>query len=248
MLAAGVGNRLLAGRATHEADHPPKVLLRFGGRTLLSRHISALRAAGVERLTIVTGYRAADIESAIVAEGAAEFVETIVNPDYHVGSVVSLAAADALGWGGDVLLMDADVLYDPRILDRLVATAHANCFLLDRNFEDGAEPVKLCVRDENLIEFRKKIDVEYDFQGESVGFFRFSAAVAERLFVAARSYAASGRTDEPYEEVIRELLLGAPLGTFGFEDITGLPWIEIDFAEDVARAETEVLPRIDAGL
>ena len=44
--------------------------------------------------------------------------------------------------------------------------------------------------------------------------------------------------------MIRDVLLTSPRGTFAFEDITGLPWIEIDFAADVARAETEILPRI----
>ena len=33
---------------------------------------------------------------------------------------------------------------------------------------------------------------------------------------------------------------------FGFEDISGLPWIEIDFPEDVQRAETAVLPNLIA--
>jgi choline kinase len=27
-------------------------------------------------------------------------------------------------------------------------------------------------------------------------------------------------------------------------DVTGLPWTEIDFAEDLRRAEDEVLPRV----
>jgi choline kinase len=31
---------------------------------------------------------------------------------------------------------------------------------------------------------------------------------------------------------------------FGFEDVTGLPWIEIDFPEDAARATDEILPAI----
>ncbi len=47
-----------------------------------------------------------------------------------------------------------------------------------------------------------------------------------------------------YEEAIRDLLRAVPPGMFGIEDVTGLPWIEIDFPADVARAETEVLPRL----
>jgi len=31
---------------------------------------------------------------------------------------------------------------------------------------------------------------------------------------------------------------------FGYEDVSGLPWIEIDFPEDVERAGAEILPSI----
>ena len=53
-----------------------------------------------------------------------------------------------------------------------------------------------------------------------------------------------GRRQESYEEAIRDVLLTSPRGTFAFEDITGMPWIEIDFAADIERANAEVLPRI----
>jgi choline kinase len=35
-----------------------------------------------------------------------------------------------------------------------------------------------------------------------------------------------------------------PPDTFGIEEVTGFPWIEIDFSEDVTRAKTEILPRL----
>jgi L-glutamine-phosphate cytidylyltransferase len=31
----------------------------------------------------------------------------------------------------------------------------------------------------------------------------------------------------------------------GFERVDGMPWIEIDFPDDVVRAEQDVLPRIE---
>ena len=40
-----------------------------------------------------------------------------------------------------------------------------------------------------------------------------------------------------------ELLARAQVG---FERVDGMPWTEIDFPEDVVRAEREVLPRIEA--
>ena len=169
-----------------------------------------------------------------------------MNPDYRQGSILSLwRTRDELSAGRDIVLMDADVLYGLPLLCRLIKSPIANCFLLDRDFEPGPEPVKLCVRDGRLVEFRKapSPELRYDYAGESVGFFRFSARAAAELAGRTHVYIHEGRAEAPYEEAIRELLLANP-NDFGFEDITGLPWIEIDFPEDLRRAEEEVLPAL----
>ncbi len=38
--------------------------------------------------------------------------------------------------------------------------------------------------------------------------------------------------------------MAEPTGKFVVEDITGLPWVEIDFPEDLEKAETKVLPSL----
>lgn len=244
MLAAGVGSRLRAG--ARESDHPPKVLLEFSGRSLLRRHVDCLRSLGIEELVMVTGYRAADIEAEIGRAGVRDFVRTVHNPDYRQGSVVSLSVAGpAMTGDDDVLLMDADVLYHPRVVACLVETRHANCFLMDREFEGGEEPVKICLRGGEIVEFRKRVSAPFDEQGESVGFFRLSPPVAAAVASAGSRYVVEGRAGEPYEEAIRDVLLASSPGTFGYEDVSGLPWIEIDFPEDVDRAASDVLPRIE---
>lgn len=241
MLAAGVGDRL--GEA---AEKPPKVLLEFAGETLLARHIAILRHAGLRELVLCTGYRAEEIAAGIAAGGARDFVRTIHNPDFREGSMVSLwCAREALAAGGDVLLMDADVLYDHRLIARLIETRHANCFLMDRDIEPGEEPVKLCIKDARIVDFEKKVERAYDFHGESVGFFRFSQGMARRLGAAAEAYVRAGGRTHWYERAIRDLLLESP-DEFGFEEVTGLPWLEIDFPEDITRARREILPRLEA--
>jgi len=116
---------------------------------------------------------------------------------------------------------------------------------MDRDFEDGDEPVKLCLKGGRPVEFRKKASGSYDMVGESVGFFRLAPAVAAALARAAQSYVDAGRLDEPYEEAIRDVLLAGGAGPFGWEDVTGLPWIEIDFPDDVRRAREEIMPCLD---
>ncbi|MGH7002450.1 MAG: NTP transferase domain-containing protein [Alphaproteobacteria bacterium] len=240
ILAAGRGCRLgLVG------EERPKVLLQFGGRTLLQRHIEILEHCGVNDVTVVVGYRADAVRDEIAALGRTRRVTLIENPRYAEGSVVSLWTARAtLTGGGPVLLMDGDVLYDWRLLERLIRSSIANCLLMDRNIEPGDEPVKLCIAQNRIVDFHKRPQQAYDWHGESVGFFRLSAKVAGALSEAAAGYVAHGRHDQEYEEPLRDLILAAPPGMFGFEDISGLPWTEIDFAVDVARARASVLPRL----
>ncbi|MEH1767204.1 phosphocholine cytidylyltransferase family protein [Nostoc sp.] len=242
ILAAGVGRRL-----GKDGQIQPKCLLKFNGKSLLERHLNYLRHYQINQVVITVGYQAQRIQDEIKALGAENWVSTVYNPDYTKGSVISLwTVRQHLAAGDEILLMDADVLCDRRIIERLVKTNIPNSFLLDRDFEPGDEPVKLCVKDNYLVEFRKQValGLVYDLIGESVGFFRFGSAAAQRLANRTEKYVADGRHDEPYEEVIRDLLLETP-EEFGYEDITGLPWLEIDFPQDIQRAQNEILPKIE---
>ncbi len=241
LLAAGIGQRL--GKIS---GNKPKCLLQFDGISLLQRHLIILHHYGITGIIIVTGYQANLIEQEAGKSEAANHIQIIHNPAYEKGSSISmLTGLEALAADNDFLLMDADVLYDHRIIERLIRTGNKNCFLLDRDFEPGEEPVKLCVRNGRLIEFRKKIDdnLHFDYQGESVGFFRFTRDTADRLVQIANEYLQRGEDKQPYEECIRDLLLSNP-DSFGFEDITGLNWIEIDFPDDVGKAKNNILPNI----
>ena len=241
MLAAGIGARL--GFAATEQS--AKILLRFGGKSLLRYHIEILQRQGIDELVLGVGYHHQDIEREIADLGAREFVRTVYNENFDEGNIVTLwTLRDELDCGEPVLLMDADVLYDDNLITRLINSRHQNCFLLDRDFDPGDEPVKLCVRDGKIIEFRKWLSADFDFCGESVGFFKLSAAMAKKLIIQTEHYIRQGRRQEPYEEAIRDVLLTSPRDAFAFEDITDMAWIEIDFAADIERANTDVLPRI----
>lgn len=240
ILAAGIGVRLKPAW-----DERPKALLEFGGRSLLARHLDILATLGVPEVVIAVGYRAEMIEKEIKRLQPACAVRLVENPRFTEGSVVTLwAMRDALTEGGSVLLMDADVLYGTAMLRRLLDAAFPLSLLLDRDLEPGDEPVKICVLDGRIVDFRKIVDTPHDFHGESVGFFKLSEAVARNLAEKTEAYQADGRNDQPYEEAIRDVLLAVEPTQAGFVDITGMPWLEIDFPEDIRRAETEILPSL----
>ena len=240
ILAAGVGSRLGGDKA-----HSPKVMLRFGGQTLLERHLANLRACGVTDIVVATGYRDDLVEAELARLGVDGTVRTRRNPEFRDGSVVTLhSVGDEVAYGGDVILMDADVLCDRRMIERLLQSPHGNCFLLDRDIEADEEPVRLCIRAGRPVEFRKNAEADCDFYGESIGFFRFTAEVAGALVEGAGRYAAQGNRGAPHEEVLRDVLRQGPAEKFGYEDVSGLPWVEIDFPDDIRRAREEILPRL----
>jgi choline kinase len=240
MLAAGVGHRL--GMGEHA---PPKALLRFDGATLLQRHLDILAHFGLLDLTLVVGHQAALIERELAAIGARERVRTRYNPAYRRSSLLSLwTLREVLRAGEPVLYMDADVLYDWRLLERLLQSPRADCLLIARDADPDPEWLEVRLRNGRIVAFDKGVTIDaYDIRAEWVGFARFSAETARRLALAIQHYVDRGRVDVIYEEPLRDVILETP-DLFGCEDITGLPWIEIDFPEDVLRARTEVLPRL----
>jgi len=243
ILAAGRGSRLQQA----QGQQLPKCLLQFGGMTLLQRHLHLLKSAGVDQIVLALGFRHKVIEAELDRLTWRPRPEIVLNEHFELGSVLTLhCVADAMTRGDDILLMDADVLYDERILIPLVAGQRpVNRVLIDRDFESGEEPVKVCVRDGVPIELRKQIspELKYDSIGESVGFFRFGAAAAKRLAALVAGYVEGAGTLVPHEEAVRDLLRERS-HIFEVADVTGAPWIEIDFPDDVARAARDVLPRL----
>lgn len=240
ILAAGIGNRL----GDHAANQP-KSLLKFGGKSLLKRHIEILSANHIEEITIVTGYQSDLIKAHL--EDQTLPINYIYNERYTDGSIISLGCARPVILNeAEFILMDADVLYDQEMIRRLVNTRINNCLLLDRDFVPGDEPVKICVdKNGHINEFRKQIadDLDYTMQGESVGFFKFNNLIGQSLLERIDDYLAKGEIKTPYEEAIRDLLLNDAT-QFGYEDVTGVPWIEIDFPEDIERAQKEIIPAL----
>lgn len=225
LLAAGRGRRL--------AGDGPKCLLEIGGKTLLERHIANMIAAGIDALTVVVGYQREKIDEALERLGPKLPVEVVYNPQFVHGSIVSLhCAADRLADGG--IWMDADVLYPSELLRRLVASPNANCVLLDGGSEETGEEMMLGTRGGRVLAIARRVGPDWDIAGESVGFAKVGPEGAIVLRRLLDEEVAAGRLDQEYEAAMDRAFREA---VFGFERVDDLAWTEIDFQEDVVKAE-----------
>ncbi|MFO0774636.1 MAG: phosphocholine cytidylyltransferase family protein [Nitrospiraceae bacterium] len=236
ILAAGVGKRLWS-----VTQHRPKSLIEFGGKSLLARHLEVLSSLGVRRATIVVGYKQEMIREAVGTSHAGVALTYVVNEQYHRGSISSLWMARQ-ELDDDTVIMDADVLYHREIMRRLLRSSHPNCLLMDESVKQTGEECMVVVRGGRVVALTKRMPSDYDMAGEGVGFLKVQHADAASLVDSLRAYIERDRWDMEYEDGLLEFFGAVPVG---FEKIGGLPWTEIDFVEDVAHAERDVLPRLD---
>jgi choline kinase len=235
-----------AGRGTRLQLDSPKILLEFGGRTLLEWHALRLREAGVRELVLVTGHLREQIAELLpgICTRYDVAVREIVNPRFHEGSLLSLEVSlpEIEGSSEPLLLMDADVFYPTEMLHRLTGSAHGTTLLLDRNFStDDDDPMLVPVKNGRPVDFRKRWSGDADFVGESVGFFKIAPADFSLLIEETQARSRGPSCTDSYDDVLRTLVLA---GKFGYEDVTGLRWIEIDFPADVMHARIELVPAI----
>lgn len=235
ILAAGVGKRLW-----QVTQHRPKCLIEIGGVSLLRRYLTTLASVGIRQADIVVGYKQEMIRAAVASDSCGVAVNFLVNEAFHRGSISSLwIARTALT--DDVIVMDADVLFHRDILRRLVTSPYENALLMDETVKQTGEECMVVVAGGRVIALTKQVPERYDYAGEGVGFLRVRHADTPHVVASLRSYIDKGAWNMEYEDALLEYFRDVKVG---HEKIGGLPWTEIDFVEDVRRAEADVLPRL----
>jgi choline kinase len=236
ILAAGVARRLAP-----ITDRTHKCLLQVGERPLLTRMLSALDWAGVRETVLVVGHCADQVRETAGRRVGRMAVRYVENPEYTKGSVLSLFAARQ-HLTEPALVMDADVLFPREFLRRLLAAPAPSAFLIDRGFQDTGEEVKYYTRGDRVTALGKKVVPDsWQMVGEGVGFFKCGAEAGPELVGLLERVIIDTDGRSEYEDALHLLVQRHHVG---WADVTGLPWTEIDFAEDLRRARDDILPQV----
>jgi choline kinase len=129
ILAAGQGTRLRP-----LTDDKPKGMVPLMGVPLLERQIKTLRGQGVDRIHIVTGYRADKIQVLGLPTSHNERFE-------KTNMVESLFAAidfmkEAAQRNDDLVIAYADIVYEPKNLQTLLKTNDEIVLMIDKKWKD----------------------------------------------------------------------------------------------------------------
>jgi L-glutamine-phosphate cytidylyltransferase len=230
ILAAGVGSRLRP-----LTDDFPKCLLEVGTKTILDQQVAALRQCGIADVLIVVGYRGDRIRGHI--RSRARYLE---NPRYETtNSLYSLWLARAELAGG-ALILNSDVLALPALFDRLLRAPSPDAILVELGEQFEPEDMKVTLHGMHVVDFGKTLPPDRA-QAHNVGVAKFSEAGAAHLVECLEQLVATGHENDWAPAAFREFASHWPLTAVPTE---GLPWIEIDYEDDLMRARLEIEPAI----
>ena len=230
ILAAGVGSRLRP-----LTDDRPKCLLEVGGRMLVDHQVSTLHRYGITDVIVVVGYCGDQIRRHL--GGRARYID---NERYrHTNSLYSLwLAREELVSGA--LILNSDVLAPPLLFERLLQATAPDAILVERGDEFEAEDMKVMLNGWHVVDFGKDLPPERA-HAHNVGVAKFSGEGASRLAGCLEWLVATGHENDWAPVAFREFATHWPLTAVATE---GLPWIEIDYLEDLTRARLDIGPAI----
>ncbi len=219
ILAAGIGSRL--------GNPKPKPLTCLSnGERIMGRQVNALKQImSVDDILAVIGFK-----KDLIMEEFDELTYVFNNVYDRTNTSKSLLKALRKVKNHDVIWLNGDVVFDPSVLSRIVASK-TSCMAVN-TASVGEEEVKYTVADDGSIREVSKI-VEHAL-GESVG---INKVVAEDipLFIEMLDRC----DDNDYFERGIELAIEQGLKIYPV-DVSDVLCIEVDFTEDLEKANREL--------
>jgi choline kinase len=234
ILAAGISKRLRP-----LTDNTPKCLLEVGGKTILEMTINNVLKNGINRFVMVTGYRENMIKKFISKNYPDLNIIYITNPDYeNNNNSYSLWMAKDYIKGASILL-DSDILFDFRIISKILESEHASCLAVNTAHALNDEEIKVIIDSSNKIQHIGKELDPYKCFGESIGIEKFSPDFFKKLGeVLERKIVKENNVNEFYEKSFQELYDSG--NAMYAIDVSEYKSMEIDFPSDLKRAEDEI--------
>ncbi len=227
ILAAGVASRLRP-----LTNNTPKCLLKVGDKSILERTIDNLVKNNISEIIVVTGFLREKIEEFLTINYPNLSFTFIHNEKYDsTNNIYSLWMTKSEVLGNEMLLLDSDIIFDSRIIDKLVSSKHENCLALRSSDELGMEEIKcLLNKDGSIKEIGKTMNPK-EAVGESIGIEKFSKSLVADLFtILDKKVVKKKEVNIFYEAAFQDALdNGAKLYPIDVEDYKCM---EIDTLED----------------
>ena len=232
ILAAGKGSRL-----GNKTKFMPKGFIEFDKIPIIERSIRFLLERGIEKIIIGTGHCHEYYDD--LAKKIPE-IETRFNTRYaQCGSMGTLEACDPYV-SGNILLLESDLLYDPKGLDLLLKNPQTDLILASGKTNSGDEVYLEVDKEHNIRKISKNANDLSDIFAELVGITKLSRKTLSLMC----AFAASQRDKIPameYETALYSIREQARIKVLKEENLI---WCEIDDESHLIRAANLIYPKL----
>lgn len=221
IMAAGRGTRI-----SRYIEGKPKCTVDIGGIKLIEYTIEELQKRGVTEIAMVLGYRAEILEE-LLKEYPIKFY---YNYFYDVTNSIASTwfAKDFID--DDILLLNADVFLEPKLLDAIFAEDKSPILFSDSTRKEEAD-YKFYYEDNQLIKFGKELEGE-DISGEYVGVAKINKEFLSCFHKRLEELIRSNKHFMWWEDVLYSYVGEKEIYV---RDVIGRFWAEVDFIEDYER-------------
>ena len=222
-----------ATRLLHLTKYTPQCLLKVGSKTILERQVENLKKLGIEDIIVITGHLSKEIEKCKEELG----IKTLFNPFYEVSGMALALWLVQKELKESFIFLYSDVLFDPKIITYLLESEWDICLSIKKKrIVVREEAEKVVVKDGIITNISKVRTVEEN--GEFIGIAKFSSIGADKL-ITELNQTAKTNLNASLIEVIDSLIKNGE--TITARDIEGASFVDIDFPEDLKKAE-ELFP------
>jgi|TARA_Y100000034_G_scaffold128501_1_gene183203 choline kinase len=233
IVAAGRGTRLYG----NDSEIPKCLTEVAEGKTLLDLTLENLKKHGITDIAIVSGWKKEKIH-----EKLGDSVTHLFNPFYETtNDMASLWFGKEAVGDEPFLYLHSDLLYHDELIKKAIDAEGDIVLVTDTEvFDEESMKVKLDEKG-HLIESSKAIPLD-QAGGEWTGIIKFSSEGWKKLIPEIESLLAEGRFMDYDTSALTNLAeKGFPIKIVPTDK---LPWIEIDFPDDLEKAKNEIYPKL----
>ena len=233
--AAGMGKRL-----GNETQDKTKAMVKVGGKTLIERCLDSAVQHNISKIILVVGYQKEKLKELLGNDYKGTEIVYIENNDFaSTNNIFSVYLAREHLIKDDTILIESDLIFEPKILEMVVNNKQPNIAVVDKYkaWMDGT--VVKINNDFSISHFIPKSSFDYDDVDQyykTVNIYKFSKSFLADFYVPfLEAYAKAFGDNEYYEQVLKVIV------NLDMRQLYALPldnnvWYEIDDIQDLDNA------------
>jgi histidinol-phosphate/aromatic aminotransferase/cobyric acid decarboxylase-like protein/choline kinase len=233
--AAGMGKRLGA-----ETSNKTKAMVEVNGKTLIERCLDAAVTNEISRIILIVGYQKQKLKNLLGNDYKGVEIIYVENNDYaSTNNIYSVFLAKDYLIEDDTILVESDLIFDPKILNMVFKNKAENIAVVDK-YKAWMDGTVVKINDDfSISHFIPKSSFDYgqvDEYYKTVNIYKFSKDFLNNFYVPFLEAYAKAFGDNEYYETVLKVIVNLDMRQLYALPLDDEVWYEIDDIQDLDNA------------